>query len=740
MSVRFTAARAASSVFTWGLRHVFHRPAENFPGKVALRVDPQTITHSLEKIPKGCVVVAGTNGKTTVNNLLADVFERAGERIICNRAGANMSPGIATALLHGQPADWGLFECDELWLARTLPQLKPKYVVLLNLFRDQLDRMGEIRRIQDSIVGALASSPDTVLLYNADDPLCAIIANRAENKSVGFGIDEDLKLPQNTVVDAQMCQKCDGMFEYTYRQYGQLGDYHCPTCGFSRPALTYAARDVHLGAEGMSFIVEGPLTDVNGSCEPHKLEVRASFSSAYMAYNLTAVTAATDLLGFPHEIVQDAIDAYDPQNGRLQTFDLDGRKTLLNLAKNPTGFNQNLKIVAQDPARKAVALFINDKEADGHDVSWLWDIDFEELCASGEMVVYASGIRGRDMQVRLKYAGIDAEVVDDAAGVIDRIDALPLDMNAYLIANYTALPEVHAALNHRVEVGRSPSVKPAAETAAETAVPKTASNTVATASGGPLGNDPLVIVHLFPDLLNLYGDGGNVRVLESRLRWRGIPVEVRSVSYGQTVDWSCADLVFMGGGPDREQRLASGEIMRMRNELQDYVENDGVLLAICGGYQILGHEWLLGDEVVEGLGMIDLTTERPGTSADRLIGNIILRSSYVEMPVVGYENHAGRTRLGPGVKPFGTVISTVGHGNNDDDKTDGVLYKNLIGTYLHGPLLAKNPQVADTLLTRAFEQKAKRSGKSADGIILPPLDDSAEVNANEALCKRFGAK
>ncbi len=789
MGLRFTAARAASSVFTWGLQHVFHRPAAMFPGKVALRVDPQAITDSLYKLSKGSIMVAGTNGKTTVNNMLADVFEGAGERIICNRSGANMSPGIATALLHGKPADWGVFECDELWLARVMPQVKPKLLVLLNLFRDQLDRMGEIRRIQDSIVGALNSSPDTALLYNADDPLCAIIADRVQNRSMGFGIDEDLHLPQNTVVDAQMCQKCDGMFEYKYRQYGQLGDYHCPTCGFSRPPLTYATRNVHLGADGMSFAVEGPLKNAateNGAespsandaasdaPNPHRYEIHASFSGAYMAYNLTAVTAAADILGLPHEVVQRIVDTYNPQNGRLQTFDLDGRKTLLNLAKNPTGFNQNLKIVAQDPARKAVAFFINDKEADGHDVSWLWDIDFEELRASGEMVVYSGGIRGRDMQVRLKYAGVASEVVADANDCIARIDALPQDVNAYLIANYTALPEVHAALDRRVKEGKAADAvdaadgvdavdttnatnttdaadatnttdaKVVADTPPAAEAPATSTPAVATPAAPDSSicaeNDPLVIVHLFPDLLNLYGDGGNVRVLEYRLRWRNIPVEVRRISYGEAMDWSNADLVFMGGGPDREQRLATGEIMHMRDDLEAYVNNDGVLLAICGGYQILGHEWLLGDEVVEGLGLIDFTTERPGTSADRLIANVILRSPYVDMPVVGYENHAGRTRLGPGVKPFGTVISSEGHGNNEDDKTDGVLYKNLLGTYLHGPLLAKNPQVADTLLKKAFEQRARRRGETAVHIELPPLDDSIEIGANEALCKRFGAK
>ena len=269
--------------------------------------------------------------------------------------------------------------------------------------------------------------------------------------------------------------------------------------------------------------------------------------------------------------------------------------------------------------------------------------------------------------------------------------------------------------------------------------PVPANGVPADVAPAPAATPRVVIAHLFPDLLNLYGDGGNVRILAQRLRWRGVPVEVRRVNHGESIDLAGVDLVFLGGGPDREQRLASSELMRMRDELRAYVEDGGVLLAICGGYQILGREWLLGDEVVEGLGIIDMTTERAaGGSADRLIDNIVLRSPLATLPVVGYENHAGRTRLGTGVEAFGSVASSTGHGNNEVDKADGVRYKNLVGTYLHGPLLAKNPEVADHLLARALERSAARSGVAAP--TLAPLDDSVETGANETLCKRFGAR
>ncbi len=722
MGLQFAAARAVSAVSTWGLKHVFHRPAANFPGKIALYADPRVIADLAPRLQKGSVCVVGTNGKTTVTNLLADALETAGQRVVCNRTGANLDSGVATALLHAREADWGVFECDELWLAKILPHLQANYVVLLNLFRDQLDRVGEIDRIQESIAGALATSPKTTLVFNADDPLCAAIAERVGNPTVAFGVDEDLHLPQNTVADAQMCQRCSAMLEYAYRQYGQLGSYCCPACGFARPSLDCAARDVHLGANGLSFAAHGPRGDA---------EIEAPFSGAYMVYNLLATWAAADLVSVPAEALQRAIDAFDPRNGRLQEFAVAGRRTLLNLAKNPTGFNQNIKIILQDEGPKAVAFFVNDKEGDGRDVSWLWDIDFEELAGQSGLRVFAGGIRKNDVQVRLKYAGLDAALVDDAAGMFAQLGGLPADARAYVIANYTALPPVHAELGRLADGGQ----------AAGAPLSPKPSGGLSGSGGAQAAEDdaaPLVIAHLFPDLLNLYGDGGNVKVLERRARERGIPVEVRRVNHGEHVDLAGVDLVFLGGGPDREQRLASEDLMRMRDDLHAYVEDDGVLLAICGGFQILGHEWLLGEEVVKGLGLVDMTTERaPGGSGNRLIGNIALRSPLADQAVVGYENHAGRTHLGTGVEAFGDVASSTGHGNNDSDKRDGVRYKNVVGTYLHGPLLPKNPQVADALLIRALERRARRAGVPAPE--LAPLDDAVENAANEYVRNRLNA-
>lgn len=721
MSVRKTGAKLASSLSTWGLKNIAKRPAANLPGKLALKLDPQIIAEEMHKITEGSIVVVGTNGKTTVTNMLADILEAAGRTVACNRTGANLAYGVASTLLQSQGAQWAVFESDELWLARILPQVKANFVVLLNLFRDQLDRCGEIDRVQDAIISGLQQSPDSVLIYNADDPLCAIIAEKAGNQSIAFGIDEDMHLAQNTVADAQMCQRCSGMFVYDFRQYGQLGTYKCPNCGFERPALNVFATNVNLNGKSGSEITY-TVNCVEDGKPVQATTMRLGKSGPYLVYNTLAVWACAHCFGVSNEIIQEAILRFDPQNGRLQHITIEGRPLLLNLAKNPTGFNQNLKIITADESKKVVAFFINDNEADGHDISWIWDCDFEELAAQPDLVVYAGGTRKNDLQVRLKYAGIHARLLNSVNDMVDTALGMPADWHMYAIANYTALPAVRSALMARAD--KKP-VEPAREGIGRM------SSSVVKREVAPLRQEPLRIYHLYPDLLNLYGDGGNIKILMQRCAWRGIPAELVQVHYGDAFDLKDADIVFMGGGPDREQHLASEELVKNKAQLAEYVESDGVLLAICGGFQILGKNWLMGDESVEGLSIIDAETLRAGKGFDRLIENIALSSQLATAPVVGYENHAGRTHLGPDLMPFGMVISHVGHGNNDTSGADGVRYKHIIGTYLHGPLLSKNPEVADwlirTALTRKFEKPA----------MLQPLDDVVELNANEFMATRL---
>lgn len=315
------------------------------------------------------------------------------------------------------------------------------------------------------------------------------------------------------------------------------------------------------------------------------------------------------------------------------------------------------------------------------------------------------------------------------------------------------------------EAGSSNDASESDTVAADSNIAAVESNVDAAESSSAVAEsniEPLVITHLFPTLLNLYGDNGNVRVLEQRIRWRGIPVQVERIEDPNDVDLSHSDIVFIGGGPDREQHQASAGLSELREQLVTYVEDGGALLAICGGYQIIGKEWLMGDEEVPGLSLVDITTKRAeGGSHNRLVGNIVLNSPLAATPVVGFENHAGRTYLGADVESFGRIVGSQGSGNNDDDHADGVIYKNLIGSYLHGPLLAKNPEVADALIAKALKRRIRKADTSVrpmaatseaitqesiavlpEQALLPleQLDDTVELRANENMRKKLGVK
>ena len=235
----------------------------------------------------------------------------------------------------------------------------------------------------------------------------------------------------------------------------------------------------------------------------------------------------------------------------------------------------------------------------------------------------------------------------------------------------------------------------------------------------------ITIGHLYPDLLNLYGDRGNIQCLMKRCLWRGIEAETIAFELGDKIDFSKLDIVLLGGGSDREQMLVCEKLKEIQKDFKAYVEDNGVVIAICGGYQLLGNYYKTDQGMIEGLKLVDMSTEQ---GKGRLIGNIVMQSDLFDMPIVGFENHGGRTTIGNN-KPLGKVLS--GYGNDGQSGEEGVVYKNVIGTYLHGPLLPKNPQLADRLISRALE---KKYGKKIE---LEKLDDSEEQEANSYIFHRF---
>ena len=235
----------------------------------------------------------------------------------------------------------------------------------------------------------------------------------------------------------------------------------------------------------------------------------------------------------------------------------------------------------------------------------------------------------------------------------------------------------------------------------------------------------ITIGHLYPDLLNLYGDRGNIQCLMKRCLWRGIEAETIAFELGDKIDFSKLDIVLLGGGSDREQMLVCEKLKEIQKDFKAYVEDNGVVIAICGGYQLLGNYYKTDQGMIEGLKLVDMSTEQ---GKGRLIGNIVMQSDLFDMPIVGFENHGGRTTIGNN-KPLGKVLS--GYCNDGQSGEEGVVYKNVIGTYLHDPLLPKNPQLADLLISRALE---KKYGKKIE---LEKLDDSEEQEANSYIFHRF---
>ncbi len=733
MGARTKLACAAADIAHWGLSTVLRRGGGNIPGAIALKLDPGIVAELASGLD-GSIVVTGTNGKTTTNGLIADGLAAAGFDVVCNRAGNNMQTGIAAAIIAGRRgaaggagyekgaaggADgagaprkrFGAFECDELYTVRILPQLKPTALVLLNLFRDQLDRYGEIDHTQDVIVQALNASPETALIYNADDPLCAGIAARVSNPCVAFGIDEPTGLEADRISDSRFCAKCNAPLDYEYVHYGQLGKYRCPKCGWARPELAYAVRDVELSCgkkHGYSWQVTGP----DGAAR----RVQTTYNGIYMVFNVTAVAAALDFAGAGAVDLDRVIAEYEPTGGRMKAFDVYGRTVVSNLAKNPAGFDRMISEIKASDAR-LMAFFLNDNDADGHDISWIWDVDFEKLCDLELERVFVGGKRRNDLQVRLKYAGINARLIDGIEDAVRGCFGADGALTLHSVANYTVFPEVTADLK-RLDGAARPAGS------ADACAPGARVELGRVVDAGIALERPLRIVHLYPDALNLYGDGGNIASLRQRCAWRGIPVVVDQVRMGDELDLSDADVVLLGGGADRDQLAVCKELLAQKEKVAAYVESGGALLAICGGYQLLGRFYMMGDVQVEGLAVIGAETR---SGKGRMIHNVAIDSPVASTPIVGFENHGGRTYLDEVETPLGTSL-VAGCGNNEFAPGEGVLHKGVVGTYFHGPVLPKNPQVADWLIAHALE----RRGVSCQ---LPALDDAYEQAAHDVALK-----
>ncbi|MCC6627469.1 MAG: DUF1727 domain-containing protein [Chloroflexi bacterium] len=421
------------------------------PGVVAGRLDPGLLARLSRQLTDGCVVIAGTNGKTTTARLLADIYQRAGVPVVHNRSGANLLSGmtatvVAAASLTGRlTARAGIFESDEFALPGALAHLQPRLVLLTNLFRDQLDRYGELDAVATAWSRALgALPPTTTLVYNGDDPALAVLAAASPARRVAYGIDDPVHrlaaLPH--AADAADCRRCGTSLDYRALYLAHLGDYRCPRCGFARPPLALAATGIVL--DGLAS-VRARLVAPAGA-----IDAVLPVPGFYNVYNLLAAVAAARELGLPDAAITGALADFQAPFGRVERVRYQERTLLLLLAKNPVGFNEVLRLLGAVPPaeRGPVLIVINDLIADGRDVSWLWDVDFEGL-ADWPAPLLTGGLRADDMALRLKYAGRaapSAAHVDLRAALDAVVAATPPGGTAALVLTYTALLQLRQLL------------------------------------------------------------------------------------------------------------------------------------------------------------------------------------------------------------------------------------------------------------------------------------------------------
>jgi UDP-N-acetylmuramyl tripeptide synthase len=427
----------------------------SFPGKLLLRMDRRAIARLSRRLDRGAIVVSATNGKTTTAGMIAAILREAHVAAVHNRAGANMPGGVATALLEQTGGDGnptiGLFEVDEAWLPSVVEDLSPHTVLLGNLFRDQLDRYGELEKLADewsALVAGHAGRASFVL--NADDPLVADLGRDRDGtpreRVNYFGLEDRSHALERIehASDAKHCRRCGTAYTYSAAYLGHLGVYECPSCANARPEPSVAARRVHLsGMAGAAFTITSPAGQI---------EVKLQIPGLYNVYNATAAAACCLQTGVTLDQVKRGLESFSASFGRAEQIDLGDRAAAILLVKNPAGANEVFRTLAgaDGETELDVWMVLNDRIADGRDISWIWDADFETLAPRAGRVV-CSGTRAEELALRLKYAGVGQrrlEVIPSLERGFDHALA-GTERALYVLPTYTALLELRDVLADR---------------------------------------------------------------------------------------------------------------------------------------------------------------------------------------------------------------------------------------------------------------------------------------------------
>jgi UDP-N-acetylmuramyl tripeptide synthase len=434
---RLWAAWVGARIVAWASR-LLGRGGSSLPGRVALWLAPDVVAAVARQTVGGVVLVTGTNGKTTTAGLVAGMLRTAGRRVAHNRSGANLLPGIAFALLEayrpGVLPDMAVLETDEATVPRAAPLVRPRVVLVTNFFRDQLDRYGELSTTVRFVgTGLEYLGPGGRAVLNADDPHVAQLGAGVE--AVYYGLEGPVESggPLEDPGDARFCPRCGTELVYTVRRYAHLGLWRCPGCGARRPTPQVAL----VGFEEM-----GRWLRIRTPAGEWRLPF--GLPGVYNLYNAVAAVATGWVLGLDAQTIRDGLASRAVAFGRMEGIRFRGREVRMALVKNPTGFNQVLAAVASDPRPKTLVVAINDLDADGRDVSWLWDVDLETLWPRARAKRWwVTGLRARDMAVRLKYAGCPPERITVRDGSPERGVLAALDDDGadpvYVLPTYTAL-------------------------------------------------------------------------------------------------------------------------------------------------------------------------------------------------------------------------------------------------------------------------------------------------------------
>jgi lipid II isoglutaminyl synthase (glutamine-hydrolysing) len=444
----FRLARVLARLARAASRRLGRSGGTTAPGRMLLRLSPGALGRMAGELDEGAVLVSATNGKTTTSAMIAAILAEAGQPVVHNRAGSNMGWGVATALLDArrERGQLGLFEVDEAWLPRVAEAVRPRLYLLSNLFRDQLDRYGELESLADRWADVVESGAGGArFVLNADDPLVADLGRDREGV-VYYGVEDDSQaLPGlQHAADSKHCRNCGAAYAYEAVYLAHMGRYRCPNCGRERPAPAVVAETVTL--EGMSG------SSVSLRTPAGALELTLPLPGLYNVYNALAAVATGLELGAAPDQVKRALEGFGGAFGRVETIAVEGRQLSILLVKNPAGANEVLRTLTLEQGEFDLWLALNDGIADGRDVSWIWDADFE-LLAGRVRRATCSGTRAEEMALRLKYAGIDADLaVDrDLGRSLDAAVAAADDGGGrvYALPTYTALLDLRDLLARR---------------------------------------------------------------------------------------------------------------------------------------------------------------------------------------------------------------------------------------------------------------------------------------------------